>query len=303
MGEDGDLKKVTKRNMWGRVSLHLACEKNDVDRVVQLLSFCPEEQVLLKDMWGQIPLHAACVKGSDQVIPLLLEHLPERQVLAVDNLQKLPLHLACESGKVSPEMIASLLRFMRSDQLTATNNLQQSVLHVACKSASVEVIKLLLEEMPLYQVVQEDQNQRIPLHIACSSSVSEEVVDVLLQYEPTQQVLRRDMFARLPLHWACETKSLSRVQSLLAYLPEEQAFPTEDIWGLPLNVVTDTPGPADIGKLLLQYRAREQVERLSRELRVIIKRHVDWFHMFVELFVVGTLQEEDLAVLAGPNTE
>uniref|UniRef100_A0A8C8S2P5 SMC5-SMC6 complex localization factor 1 n=1 Tax=Pelusios castaneus TaxID=367368 RepID=A0A8C8S2P5_9SAUR len=87
-----------KTNIKGETALHLACIRNKVERLVQLLSF-PGTDINVKDYAGWTPLHEACNHGSTVCVREILQRCPEVDLLSqVDGVT--PLHDALSNGHV-----------------------------------------------------------------------------------------------------------------------------------------------------------------------------------------------------------
>ncbi|XP_064499297.1 SMC5-SMC6 complex localization factor protein 1 isoform X1 [Pseudopipra pipra] len=90
--------EVYKRNIKGETALHKACISNNVERLIQLLSF-PGTDINVKDYAGWTPLHEACNHGSTVCVREILQRCPEVDLLSqVDGVT--PLHDALSNGHV-----------------------------------------------------------------------------------------------------------------------------------------------------------------------------------------------------------
>ncbi|KAJ7422560.1 SMC5-SMC6 complex localization factor 1 [Pitangus sulphuratus] len=82
----------------GETALHKACISNNVERLIQLLSF-PGTDINVKDYAGWTPLHEACNHGSTVCVHEILQRCPEVDLLSqVDGVT--PLHDALSNGHV-----------------------------------------------------------------------------------------------------------------------------------------------------------------------------------------------------------
>ncbi|XP_074851421.1 SMC5-SMC6 complex localization factor protein 1 isoform X2 [Carettochelys insculpta] len=87
-----------KTNIRGETALHIACIRNKVERLIQLLSF-PGTDINVKDYAGWTPLHEACNHGSTVCVREILQRCPEVDLLSqVDGVT--PLHDALSNGHV-----------------------------------------------------------------------------------------------------------------------------------------------------------------------------------------------------------
>ncbi|XP_066471065.1 SMC5-SMC6 complex localization factor protein 1 isoform X2 [Tiliqua scincoides] len=97
-------KNVYKVNVKGETSLHIACKKNNVKRLIHLLSI-PGIDINVKDNAGWTPLHEACNHGSTVCVREILQHCPEVDLFSQVN-GVTPLHDALSNRHVE---IAKLL--------------------------------------------------------------------------------------------------------------------------------------------------------------------------------------------------
>ncbi|XP_050401967.1 SMC5-SMC6 complex localization factor protein 1 [Patella vulgata] len=73
------LQRINKKNYKGETPLHVACIKNDVRRLKQLLAV-PGINVNAADNYGWSPLHEACNHGNIECAELLLKYSPMKTV-------------------------------------------------------------------------------------------------------------------------------------------------------------------------------------------------------------------------------
>ncbi|XP_029324067.1 SMC5-SMC6 complex localization factor protein 1 isoform X5 [Mus caroli] len=87
-----------KTNLKGETALHRVCIKNQVERLIFLLSL-PGIDINVKDNAGWTPLHEACNYGNTECVQEILQRCPEVDLLTqVDGVT--PLHDALSNGHV-----------------------------------------------------------------------------------------------------------------------------------------------------------------------------------------------------------
>ncbi|KAL1782826.1 SMC5-SMC6 complex localization factor protein 1 [Sigmodon hispidus] len=87
-----------KTNLKGETALHRACIKNQVEKLIILLSL-PGVDINVKDNAGWTPLHEACNYGNTVCVQEILQRCPEVDLLTqVDGVT--PLHDALSNGHV-----------------------------------------------------------------------------------------------------------------------------------------------------------------------------------------------------------
>ncbi|XP_067678312.1 uncharacterized protein [Haliotis asinina] len=96
--------KINKTNTKGETALHLACMKNQIVKLKQLLAV-PGVDVNARDHAGWTPLHEACNKGNVECVDLLLKYVPARTMDSYLNknqpCKKVDL-LACTPDGITP---------------------------------------------------------------------------------------------------------------------------------------------------------------------------------------------------------
>lgn len=87
-----------KTNLKGETALHRVCIKNQVEKLIILLSL-PGVDINVKDNAGWTPLHEACNYGNTECVQEILQRCPEVDLLTqVDGVT--PLHDALSNGHV-----------------------------------------------------------------------------------------------------------------------------------------------------------------------------------------------------------
>ncbi|XP_072214974.1 SMC5-SMC6 complex localization factor protein 1 [Excalfactoria chinensis] len=133
-----------RRDAKGQTALHVACIRNKVERLIQLLS-SPGIDINSKDYAGWTPLHEACNHGSTVCVSEILQRCPEVDLLSqVDGVT--PLHDALSNGHV-------------------------------------EIGKLLLQHGGPVLLQQRDSNGKFPLDYVQSLQVKQELLNIVLPEE------------------------------------------------------------------------------------------------------------------------
>ncbi|XP_078680859.1 SMC5-SMC6 complex localization factor protein 1-like [Branchiostoma floridae x Branchiostoma belcheri] len=120
--------QVNRRNVRGETQLHVACIKNNVTRVRDLLSV-PGIDVNAQDYAGWTPLHEACNHGHVEVVKELLAFKPQPSVASFFTVK----------NKDSPVKMSSALDLLAAPPDGTT------VLHDAVANGHVKVATMLLE--------------------------------------------------------------------------------------------------------------------------------------------------------------
>ncbi|XP_048255683.1 uncharacterized protein LOC124138844 [Haliotis rufescens] len=96
--------KINKTNNKGETALHMACIKNNIVKLKQLLTV-PGVDVNAQDHAGWTPLHEACNKGHVECVDTLLKHVPARTIdsyLSKNQTCKKVDLLACTPDGITP---------------------------------------------------------------------------------------------------------------------------------------------------------------------------------------------------------
>jgi len=143
---------------------------------------------------------------------------------------------------------------------------QMLPLHIACRRHLPDVARMLLEEDYVLQLATEDQEGRVPLHLACMMDdktpirTVEELLSILLlqEYFPAYHVVKTDYSGSIPLHYAVKSGSAACVEMLLQHDPEFQVLARDSaekcaFWGAIAN------GSTAVLERLLQWFPEEQL--------------------------------------------
>jgi len=128
-------------------------------------------------------------------------------------------------------------------------------IHQACASRTVPVdfLKALILANPESIMKAETGLDRIPLHIAVKSHLSDESIIFLLQYYPAG-ARKKDKLGRVPLHYALSNLlPLDVVRQLIEACPDAVAAVDNYDW-TPLHVAANMSAPREIILMLLQER-------------------------------------------------
>jgi len=180
--------------------LHVACKHGQAEVVRTLLAFRPTEQVLLEDDNLFLPLQRACERHYSEITALLLEHIPHEQLRSQDHFNNL-LSVACShpfGREGDPTGVVRQLLSLREYELSGEPK-ERLPIHIASRNGYADVVAMLLETDPMRQVMAEDPQGNLPLHL---SSQFPTIVELLLQYEPMQQLFHKNSDGLIPIEYA-----------------------------------------------------------------------------------------------------
>ncbi|XP_066297551.1 SMC5-SMC6 complex localization factor protein 1-like [Branchiostoma lanceolatum] len=146
--------QVNRRNVRGETQLHVACIKNNVTKVHDLLSV-PGIDVNAQDYAGWTPLHEACNHGHIEVVKELLAFKPQPSVASFFTVK----------NKDSPVKLSSALDLLAAppDGTTA--------LHDAVANGHVVVASMLLEAGGKTLLSRKNANGQTPSDLAVSEEM------------------------------------------------------------------------------------------------------------------------------------
>ena len=82
-----------------------------------------------------------------------------------------------------------------------------NILHIALRNGPpIGIIRIILQEFPETPCMS-DSIGRLPLHVACSVSISSKIVATIAEAYP-QACMKQDLDLRTPLHFACDTSRM-----------------------------------------------------------------------------------------------
>jgi len=170
-----------------RLPIHLACDKNAPISILTALlnADVAKESIRIPDYWGDLPLHTACARHQTEVVKLLLDSDGTKRTLytKADN-GSLPIHTAVRYGAPA-SVVKLLIEGGNESTLFERGFFDMLPLHAACRIGTTpDVVDLLLRWDPSKQsVMEEDNAERIPIHLAILHTVQQqvEVVEVLLK--------------------------------------------------------------------------------------------------------------------------
>ncbi len=225
-----DAVKNKSNNGNGHLPLHIAVRYGGPVEEIQLFIKAYPDAVREKNELGDLLLHYAIRYGASvEVIQLIIEAYPNA-VREKNELGELPLHIAVRYG--GPVEVIQLLIEAYPDAVRKKNEYGDLPLHSAVKNrpteiqlptdvypdafykgASVEVLKLLIEEYP-DALKEKNYGGELPLHVAAKKGASVEVIQLLIKAYP-DAVREEDRSENLPLHTAIAGEASVEVLQLL----------------------------------------------------------------------------------------
>ncbi|XP_030847619.1 SMC5-SMC6 complex localization factor protein 1 isoform X3 [Strongylocentrotus purpuratus] len=202
---------VNRKNPKGETPLHVACIKNNIARVRELLSE-PDIDVNARDHAGWTPLHEACNHGHTGCVEELLKFasgkgkITRRSLLTVKNKAgSTPGDLA-KTDAIKEAILgqrSEVSRLLVVDQENE-NNSRSSISHPSPKSSPRKT-----------NVNRKNHKGETPLHYACIKNNITRVRELL--NEPDIDVNARDNAGWTPLHEACNHGHTACVEELLKF--------------------------------------------------------------------------------------
>ena len=152
----------------GDYPIHIASKCDDSDMIKVLIKKGCNVKSTNKE--GLSPIHLAAMKGNLEVVKAIIRRLPH-----VSNQKnksgQTPIHIAVAYNKI--KVVSELLKYYSPAYAFGT-----SLIHAACKLGDIQMVKLIFEKFPFYNV--KDKHGLAPLHVAVKNKNSE-IVHFLAQ--------------------------------------------------------------------------------------------------------------------------
>ncbi|MFC1841482.1 ankyrin repeat domain-containing protein [Candidatus Dependentiae bacterium] len=154
-----------------RVSLHHACDKDNLEIVTLLLERGATRSINKADANGDTPLSLACKNGNLEIITLLL-----KKGAIVDGSTSLL--RACENSNL--EIVTLLLPYYTKETINTADKCGETPLYAACSKGNTELVKLLLEKGAKHSINKANHREQTPLWISFWSREGIELAKLLL---------------------------------------------------------------------------------------------------------------------------
>ncbi|KAK7473734.1 hypothetical protein BaRGS_00035009 [Batillaria attramentaria] len=237
-----------------------ACECDDLDKVITILSGCVEPNGTNRE--GKTPLHIACEHGKADIVSHLL--WAECDIHSQDKALRTPLHYACkglaqnsgtdavnayEDLSPRPESNDTPRETIVKDLLASGASLEvaddkgRTPLHVACEGRNHALVNILLQAGA--NVRAKYERGYTPLHQACVHT-NRDITETLIAAK--SDVDASDKNGHTPLHLACLEKANDSVEILLRAKANVDARTSSD--KTPLHMACESNNCALVNILL-----------------------------------------------------
>ncbi|KAL7566267.1 hypothetical protein ACA910_011327 [Epithemia clementina (nom. ined.)] len=195
---------------------------------------------------GMDPLHETIMRGNadDDVILYLIESFPE--AVERGNWEgRLPLHLACLHA-CSLDVVRVLAeRYPTALELPDVDGDRALHMSVCCERSgekgstklrfNLDIVRYLIERNP-EALTQGNDEQQLPLHVACASGAGLDCIELLCtaSLESVERLCGSGLY---PLHCACTRKNYSEVILYLADLFHDAVRHKDEDGDLPLHIL------------------------------------------------------------------
>ena len=174
------------KNNKGELPFHLACEWS-VEHV-KLVCNC-NININSQTLDGNTPLHIACEENNMAIVKYLIE-TKQCDFTIQNEKRELPLHIACTRNNLEMAMLVSKCNI---NTVTAAGD---TPLHLAlrlssCSYYSEDLVKFLISKAHCDLMIQ-NNNKELPLHIACQSGRSLKVVKLVSECDVERQTVSGD---------------------------------------------------------------------------------------------------------------
>jgi ankyrin repeat protein len=200
---------VNITNSSGQTVLHYVCQEQFVSTSFMNILIDNNADLNVVDESSRTPLHYACLNGFCEKVKLLLIQNGVRDDVP-DEFGRTPLLYACENPNISSQCVETLIK--KKAKLDIIDKADRTAIHYACASASVEKLKLLIQNGADVNI--KNSTSSTPLHFVCErSSIPHSVLEVLIENEANLNVFDKDYL--FPIHYACYSGSSEKIILLI----------------------------------------------------------------------------------------
>ncbi|KAI5088219.1 SMC5-SMC6 complex localization factor protein 1 [Silurus meridionalis] len=271
--KDNMPKGFRRVNIAGETLLHQACKRDQVEKVLQILSL-PGVDANVKDHAGWTPLHEACNHGSGECVRALLQHCPDLQ-------------LDSQVGGVSP-------------------------LHDALHNQHTHIAKMLLRHAGSVLLQVYDDCGKTPLDLVSCAAMRDELIRCAKEGDATLAIQRsevRDMafvetcsclLSSLLLTYLAEQyiPSYETAESVLELSPST----AQTLLRLNSETLSTHLGNSKIGALAHDLRTLMSMEQYVLQLSPALT-HCQGIHTSLLIQLLKDLQAEGTTLLNGQTRQ
>lgn len=202
----------------GKLPLHAACSNPRVDvELLELLTTAYPDSLKSFDKMGSLPLHIAIQRKCPTDVVLFLIDKAEGAARTREAGSKMyPLHMACRSG--ADKVLLEKLIEIYPEAIDAVDSKGNTFFHLACmcRTMTVEFVEDLLDKCSYATITKTNEEESLPLHIACQHRLEYDVIRVLIDHY-REGLLAKDKRGNTPLHKAFQTTTELKTLVLIAH--------------------------------------------------------------------------------------
>ena len=248
---------LTKKDLFSRQALHLACQMGNFE-LVSLLLNSSAISINAVDDNNRNCLFYAIDHGNENIVDLLLEK--NIQIKIRDQVGDTPLHLAVQHSSNAYQLTASLLKQADGKDLineAATDGMKPILLAANAKQA--EVIYLLMKNGADLTAV--DNEHHTALHLACRSGCMKSVF-YLVEFGRLN-VNELDCYRQTPIFYAYATNNFVLVEYLVSCGAQLDVRDSQQYLPIHMGILLSKPDEDFNCQLIDFYKDHRHIELLD----------------------------------------
>ncbi len=275
----------------GMHPIHLGCSGGHIEVVKFLLEGCGQS-INMVDKQGAMPIHFSVLNGHLELSRVLIDQY------GADPMKKThkgatAVYAACQGGHLA------ILKYLIEERKCHRNDSSEAaVLHIAAEHGHLPLVKYLIEEL-VSPVNHRNSSGRLALHYASWKGHLEMTTYLL---EISCDVMVQDSNGAIPLHLACSTGQVAIIKLLLQFEGSSQVM-CKDTKGLtPLKLAKQEKKVTDeMLRLFLSHGADSSDLMDAAPESCGYLMHYEPLYSFIKIFLVGEYESlvQELQELKG----
>ena len=261
----------------GMHPIHLACSGGNIEVVKFLLEGCGQD-INMVDKQGAVPIHFSVLNGDLELSKVLIEQY------GADPMKKThkgatAMYAACQGGH-----LAILKYLIEERKCHRKDSSEAAVLHIAAEHGHLPLVKYLIEEL-VFPVNHRNSTGRLALHYASWKGHLEMTTYLL---EISCDVMAQDSNGLIPLHLACSTGQVAIIKLLLQFEGSSQVMCKNSKGLTPLKLAKEEKKITDEMLRLFLSHGADSSDLMNADPKSCgyLKRY-ETLYSFTKIFLMG----------------